>query len=169
LGEEEPRPILDSGTLGHPLELVQGRDDVEHAQALDDVRMIERHPVSDPPATVVPDDGEALVPEPRHQLDELGRPLAVAVALAQRTARRGAALAIALQVADDDCVVRGETGRNPMPAVVRLGEPVEEQDGRPIAGYPRPIARWTDLDRRVLESLDHGFRLAIRREVTPGP
>ena len=48
--------------------------------------MIERHSVGDPRAAVMTDDGEALVGECGHDLDELARHLALAEALAVRTA-----------------------------------------------------------------------------------
>src|SRR5829696_5225366 len=168
LGQEEPRVVVDRGVPRHALELIDGRDDVEHAQAIDDRRMVERHAVRDAAAAVVADDREAIEAEPRHQLDELGRHLALAVALAERAAGSGAALAVALQVADDDGVLRGQLGSDAVPGVVRLREAVQQQDGRPRAGDPGPVARRPDLDRRVAEALDPG-RERISHRANPRP
>ena len=59
------------------------------ASRLDAPGVVERHPVADPRAAVVPDHREALVAEARHHLHELGGHLALRVALAARTAGRG--------------------------------------------------------------------------------
>jgi hypothetical protein len=101
LGQEEPGVVVDRGVRLHPLELIDGRDDVEDGQALDGGGMVQRHPVADARAAVVTDDRETLEAELRHEGDELVGPLAVAVALAELAARLGAALTVALEVADD--------------------------------------------------------------------
>ncbi len=61
-GQEEPWVVVERHLAGHALELLDGRDDVEDAEALDDAGMIERHPVRDPAAPVVPDHREPLEP-----------------------------------------------------------------------------------------------------------
>jgi hypothetical protein len=71
LGQQEPGVVLERSLGRHPLELVHGRQDVEHRQSLDRVRMVERHPVGDPSAPIVAHHREALEAEPRHQLDQL--------------------------------------------------------------------------------------------------
>jgi hypothetical protein len=110
--------------------------------------------VGDAAASVVADDREALEPEPRHELDELGGHLALAVALTQRTPRRGAALSVALQVTDHDGVPLGEQRGHAMPAVVGLGESVQEQHRSARAGDSRRVAGRPDRDGRVVETGD---------------
>ena len=67
------------------LELLDRRDDVERAQALDALGVVERRAVRDTPAAVVADDGEALVAERRHDGDDVARPSS---ASSTRCARR---------------------------------------------------------------------------------
>jgi hypothetical protein len=122
LSQEEPRVVVERRLSRHPLELIQGRDDVEDAETFDGLGIVERHAIGDTTASIVADDREALEPEPRHEIDELGRHLALAVALTQGAARRGAALAVALEVADHDGVPPREHRRDAMPAVVGLRE-----------------------------------------------
>jgi hypothetical protein len=128
--------------------------------------VIERQAIRHAPAPVVADDREALEAEPGHQGDELGGALAVAVALAPRPAGCRAALSIALQVADDDRVTAGEARGDQVPTEVGLRKAVQQQNGRPVAGDPWRVAGRPHLDRRVLESLDHGFRLGAGRQIT---
>ena len=68
--------------MKHLLELAHGRDDVEDGEPSHGLRVVQGHPVSDSGAAVVADDGEAVVPESCHQLDEFGGHLAFGVALA---------------------------------------------------------------------------------------
>ena len=88
LCEQDPRAGTRSPSPGHALELLDGRDHVEDGEASDEVRVVERHAVGDARAAVVAGDGEPLVPDAPHQLDELGRDLARGVALAERPALR---------------------------------------------------------------------------------
>ena len=129
LSQQDPRVVVDRRRCRHPLELIDGRDYVEDAEALDGSGMVERHPVGDAASAVVADDREALESEPRHELDELCAALAVAVALTQGAAGRGATFAVALEVAHDDGVAALERRSDAVPAVVGLREPVQQQDG----------------------------------------
>jgi hypothetical protein len=95
--------------------------------------VVVRHAIGDAGAAVVADDREALVPELRHDGDELRGDLALVVALAEWAAARCAAVADALEIAGDDGVARGERGRDPVPARAVLREAVQEQDGRSAA------------------------------------
>jgi hypothetical protein len=102
----------------------------------------------------VADDGEAVVAEGGHQGDALGRHLALRVALAERAAGLRGALGVALEVADDDRVRVGQGRRDGAPADVGLGEAVQQEDGRPGARDPRPVARRADLDAAIGEPVD---------------
>ena len=151
---KKPGVVVDGRLCGHLLELVDGRDDVQNPETLHGFRVVQRHPVGGAAATVVADDREAPIAGLGHHLDELGRDLALAVALPERAAARGAALAAALQVADDDRVVAAERRGDPAPAVVILRKPVQEQDGRSLAGHPHGVGRPLNADRPVLKAVD---------------
>jgi hypothetical protein len=69
-------------------------------------------------------DGKATEPEPGHELGELGGHLALAVALAEGTAGRGATLAAALEIADHYGVPLAERRGHEVPAEVGLRKAV---------------------------------------------
>ena len=79
LDQEEPPKIPRRELLVGPRVHGCGRRDVEHRDPLHGFRVVERHPVRDPATTVMPDHGEALEPEPTHDLDLIGRHGALAV------------------------------------------------------------------------------------------
>jgi hypothetical protein len=126
LGQEEERVVLERRVRRHPLELVDGRHDVEHPEALHRARMIERHPVGDAPAAVVTDHGEPLEAQPHHHVHELRGHLALAEPLPQRASRRRQAVPVAAQIGHHHRPVSGEGGRDLVPAVVILRKAVEK-------------------------------------------
>ena len=134
--------------------------------------MVECHAIGDATAPIVTDDREALEPQPCHQLDELSGHLALAVPLAQRTAGCRSAIAIALEVADHDRVAFRQPRSDGVPAIVSLRKAVQKQDGRAIAGDPRPVGRGPFGDGRVIEAVDAGvagFRHGAQTTTVPGP
>ena len=89
LGEEEPRPIFDRVRGRHTLELFDRGHDVQDGEALDSLRVVERHPVANAPAAIVPSDGGSFNVERIEDGDEIGGHLALGVALAHRAAGGG--------------------------------------------------------------------------------
>jgi hypothetical protein len=160
----------------HALELLDGRDDVEHARADDASGVVEGHAVGGARAAVVTDDGEALVAGARHDVDELGGDLALAVALAERAAGHGGARSAALEVAGHDRVIAAERRRDPVPAGVILREAVQQQDGAARAGDGGGVARAAGLDGPGGEARKAGgahatyeTRIAASRHPARGP
>ena len=119
---------------------VERRHDVDHGEALDALRMVEREPVRDAAAAVVADDGEALVAERAHQRDQVGghRALAVlrVIELGRRRGRRLGRIAVAAQVGNDEA-------RSRRPARARPGA-----TSRASADSRAAAAAAASIDRR---------------------
>ena len=74
LGEHEPVEIGVRDRCVDPVEHRLGRHDVEQSQAGHRVGPVERHPVGDTRAAVMPGDSEGFVAKRMHQRDHVGRP-----------------------------------------------------------------------------------------------
>ena len=133
LGQQAPRPVPERWPAAHALELVDRRDDVQHREPVDALRVVERHPVADPRATVVTDDREALVSEARHDLHQLGGHLPLRVALAARASGRRCRAPYP-RMSGATTVGDGQRTADAVPAPVRLREAVQEEHR--IAGAP---------------------------------
>jgi hypothetical protein len=107
LGKQVPGPVAERWPTAHALELVDGGHDVEHGRVGHALGVIEPEPVRDPSAAVVADDGELLVAETDHQLDQLRGHISLRIPLALRPAGRGLRSAVAPQIRDDDPVRLG--------------------------------------------------------------
>ena len=99
----------------------------------DPVRVVERHPVRDPGAPVVPDHGEPVVAQRGHQRDLVGGHRAERVPGVVGAGLRARGLAVAPQVGGDHGVRLGQLRRDPVPHPVRLREAVQQQHRRAVA------------------------------------
>ena len=129
--------------------------DVQHRQARDPLRVVQRHAVGDAPPAVVAGHGEALVPEAGHRGDEvLGhRPLGV-----RRVARGGLGeerVAVPREVGGDDGEALGQPRGDRVPHQVGLRVAVQEQQGRSPAGDPRVDRAARRRQRGGAEVLEH--------------
>ena len=104
MSEEKPWPVAQKRAAGHALELVDGRNDIEHGQPGNGVRMVERHAVADASTAIVADDRKPLEAERAHQLDEVACHLTLAEAFTVRAAGRCTRAAIPPQVGRDSGV-----------------------------------------------------------------
>jgi hypothetical protein len=167
LGEEEPVPVAEAERhVGGP-ERVPGRDDVEHRELRDRLRVVKGHPMGNPGAAVMADHGEAVVAELAHHenLVPCHRPLGVRVV--GRAARRLAAVAISAKVSEDDRMMLSQDGGDVMPHDVGLRVAVEQQDWR-AAGVAAdqcvdPYPSWGESDslEQVGQGNSHGFLIPV--------
>ena len=95
------------------LELLDGGDDVERAQPLDAVGVVEREAVGDPSAAIVAHDGEPVVAERRHEGDDVGRHRALGVHGVLGVVGRRARAAVAAQVGHHHGVALGQRRARP--------------------------------------------------------
>ena len=137
LGEEEPVPVAEAEFSAGVLEGVPGRDDVQHRELGDRVRVVKRHPVSDPGAAVVARHGELIEAQIAHHQYLVPRHGALAVGLVAGAAGGLAAVAVAAQVGQDHGVVFGENGGHVMPHDVGLRVAVQQQHGTAAAADQR--------------------------------
>ncbi len=79
-----------------------GRHDVEHDQPVDALRMIERHPIADTRAAIMPDDGEAVVAQRLHDGDEVEGHASLRIGFVAGHVGRAARSTVAAQVRHDD-------------------------------------------------------------------
>jgi hypothetical protein len=130
LREERPVPVppRERG-VGAPPHFA-GRDDVEHGEPFDRVRVVERHPVGDAAAAVVAGDGEPVESDRGHRLDLVEGHRALAVGRVVGRRRRAERVAVAREVGGHHGVAFGEQGRDRMPHQLGLGIAVQEQDRR---------------------------------------
>jgi hypothetical protein len=152
LRQQEPRPEPQRRGRAHPFELLDSRNNVEDGHARHALGMIERHSVGDPRAAVMTDDGEALVGECGHDLDEIARHLALAEALAVRTAGGRARRTVTAQVRRHYSVVSRESRRYRAPEEVRLRKTVQEEHGRALAAGRIVVVGLADDVSRLAEA-----------------
>src|SRR5262245_64911929 len=101
----------------------------------------------------MPHHREALEPELLHEPEELGRHLALAVALALQAAGWGHRVAIAAEVGRHHGEASRQARQDLAPAVMGLGEAVEEEDGRARAIGRQSVARISDAHPPLFHSL----------------
>ena len=107
------------------------RQDIEHGETIDALRMIERQPIGDPAAAIVPGDREAREPESHHDRHHVVRHRPLGVGRMVRIRGRTAAAAVAAQVGTDDGEVAREQRRHAAPHQVRLRKPCSRRTGGP--------------------------------------
>jgi hypothetical protein len=95
LGEEEPVPVAEAELSAGVLEGVPGRDYVQYRELGDRVRVVERHPVTDPGSAVVAHHGELAEAQIAHHQDLVPRHRTLAVGLVARAAGGLATVAVA--------------------------------------------------------------------------
>ena len=162
LDEEEPVEVAGGdGLPGLPEHRERG-DDVDHAQPGDAIGMVEREPVADPPAPVVPHHREPLVAERGHHGEDVraGRPLRIGDV--SGAGGRPRALAVAPQVRRHDGVAAGQLGGHQVPHGVGLRVPVQQDDGWAV---PPCATRSVAPSPSIIEARNPGTRVAavIRR------
>src|SRR5262249_52561934 len=108
-----------------------GRDHVDGGEGGHAAGVVERHPVADAAAAIVPGDGEAVVAESRHERDEVGGHGAL-----RAVAGGAGAVAVAREIRHDDGEARREPRRDRVPGGAALRIAVEEEQRRPAAGAP---------------------------------
>ncbi len=149
LGQEEPVPPgLGEAGVAASEGLAYGHA-VEHAEAGDRVRVVERRALGHVGAPVVADDREALVAEAPHQGDAVAGhgPLRVGlVVLGGRGLRRAS---VASEVRAHHRVLAGEERRDAVPGGVRARVPVQQEHGR-----ARPAVTDTELGLADVEGFE---------------
>jgi hypothetical protein len=109
------------------------RDDVEHREVRDLVRMIEREPLADAAAAIVADDGKSREAVVVHHLDHVDCHRALGVVGMIRRVGRLAAVAISAQVRHHDRVILREIWRDLVPRHMGLRRAVNQQQRRTVA------------------------------------
>ena len=117
--------------VGAPPQLAS-RDDVEHREARDRPRMIERHPVGHSGAAVVPGDGEHVVSERDHRRDQVLGQRSLGVRRVVSGHRRPERAAVPGQIRRDHGEPVRQGGRDGVPHQVCLRRAVEQQQRRPV-------------------------------------
>src|SRR6266511_3706050 len=125
---EQPVPEASGELRVQAAEPRPGRDDVEHGEPLDLVRVVERVAVGDPGAAVVPDQGDAPVAELLHQRAHVPGHGALVVAAGRLVAQR-----VAAQVGGDHGEPLRQRRQQLAPAVPGLRPAVQQHDRRPVA------------------------------------
>ncbi len=98
LGEPEPMIIAHRERHVGALEMLERRDDVEHRQPLHPLRVIQRQPVRNAPATIVTGQQEARMPKLLHHRNHVGRHRPLGIECVIRAGRRLERSAIATQI-----------------------------------------------------------------------
>jgi hypothetical protein len=158
LDQEEPVIVGGGKRLIDVPEHGAGRHDVEHAQLLDPLGVVERHAVRDAAAAVVAGDHEAVEAELGHRRDLVGGGRALAVAGVVVAVGGMAAVAVAAQVAGDHGEALGQPGRHLVPHEMGLRIAVQQQERRPRASAHQVDLALRGGDARFLEPLEgHRF------------
>jgi len=151
LGEEEPVPVGEAEFPAGVLEGVPGRDDVQYRELGDRIRVVERHPVTDPAAAVVARHGELLKAQIAHHQHLVPGHRALAVGLVAGAAGGLATVAVAAQVGQDHGMVFGEYWGHVMPHDVGLRVAVQQQHGTAAAADQRVDADAAGCGGSLLE------------------
>ena len=162
LGEEEPVPPSGREPVGAPGEGFGDGHAVEHGERGHRVRVVEREAQRDVAAPVVPDHGEALVPEAAHEGEHVRRHRALRVRSVVVGGVRLAGPAVAAQVGADHGVaglVQEAGDRVPRGGGARVA--VEQEDRGP-GGRAAPDAEHhgAEVEPLVGETVEHPHSLA---------
>ena len=106
------------------------RCDIDDAELVDGVAMVEREPVRDAPAAIVAAHEEALVAERAHQRQHVVGHRALAVVGVVRLAARLRGVTIAAQVGHHEVVALAQAQCDAMPDRMRLRKAVQQQQRR---------------------------------------
>jgi hypothetical protein len=129
--QEEP---VEVGRRHHPIDIlehVQGGHDVEYCQRDDPVAVVQGQPVRHPPAAIVPDHAEPVVPELGHEGSLVGGHGALGVRDAGRVRWRGAGASVTAKIGQYHLVGGGQGRSDPVPHPQRLRIAVQQQERRP--------------------------------------
>ena len=113
----KPEPMIVAEREGHvgPLEMLDRRDDVEHAETLDPVRVVEGQAMGNASAAIMRDHLEAVVAEIGHQFGEVAGHAGLGIGGVIAGDAGLEAFAIAAQVGGDDGEPFGERRGGGMP------------------------------------------------------
>jgi hypothetical protein len=153
LQEERPVPADEGQGRVGPRPHLAGGHDVEDGYGAHSPGMVQRHPVRDAPAAVVPRAREPLMAQPRHGLHLFQSQRALGV----RARRRPRRAAVAGQVGRDDreAVRQPRGGHSPHP--MRLRIPVQQQQRRPAAADAGEDHSSLRVELLAGETLKHPF------------
>ena len=135
---------------------VERRRDVDDAQLLDALGMVDREPVRHAPAPVVSAQEEALATKRVHHADEVERHRAFAVVAVVGQPRRLGGIAVPAQVGEHDEVVLPQRLRHAVPHHVSLWEAVQQQHGGTlrVAAEPTVDRGAVDVEVPRLEAVE---------------
>ncbi len=145
------------GESVHPFELLERRHDIERSEAAHAVRMVERHPICDPAATVMARNVEPIKAEGRHRFDEVERHRALGIRQVLVVGRRFAARAIAAQVGRHHGEALRKARRDLVPDRVCLWIAVDEQQRRSAAALDEGDLRARSSNPLACEAFEHRF------------
>src|SRR5579862_514539 len=112
---------------------VPGGDDVEHGELLEPAGMVERKPITDPPAAIVAGETKASEAERLHDFDHDGGHGALAIGRMVGLRLRHRGPAVAGQVGDHESEMHGKLRRYAVPHHVALRMAVQQKQRRPAA------------------------------------
>ena len=161
LDQEKPVIVAGRHILIDGREDLVGRHDVEHGELLDPVAMVERHPMPDPAAAIVPGDVKPPKPQSFHHLHLILCHGALGVGEVRRVGGGLAAVTVTAQVAGDDGETLRQPRRDPVPHDVRLRIAVQQQQRRPRAADHGVNGGRAGVDILAVEALEHAA-LAVR-------
>ena len=147
VGERQPR-VRARPDLGR-------RDDVEHRQRTYALGPVKRHPVGDPAAAIVARHREALEPQRRHRLHEVGRERTLGVRRMIGGRNRTVRIAVARQVGRHDREPPSQLVGAAVPHQVGLGVAVQHQQRRARATHPRVDRAAIGGEVPLVESVEH--------------
>ena len=143
------------------------RHDIEHGEASDGLRMVQRHAVSDARPAVMAHHGEPVVPEALHQGNEVLCHGALGIGLVLGVIFGAGGIAITPQVRHHAGEALHQRGRNLVPHGMRLRKAMDQQQRRAGAADAREnldAGAGVPVFLRAWEERAHGARLH-----PPGP
>src|SRR6185437_2696244 len=155
LDVEQPMPRKPAPLLGHIVEQMMLRNDVEDRRARYFVRVIEAHAVKYAPAAVVSRRKKFAVAESAHYLDLILRHGAERIAGMIVTARRFLAVTVAAQVRAYHREFARQRRRDLKPRQMRERISVHQQQRRPAAALDGNDAGAAGLDLAALKAFEH--------------
>jgi len=133
------------------------RHAIQDREPVDSIGVVHREAESDVAAPVVPDDREALVPQPTHEFQDVRSQSPLRRLRMIGPWRRRGRAAIAAQIRTDDGMPgRNQQRRHGVPGGVRTGVPVQQHHRRAATSYadPQPYTV-VDVDPAQREALEH--------------